>query len=105
MPSYRSEEVSVEGININLLCSGRRHKYVVVNFIILAKGLCLPARGFVHPDTCVIIWIKKTTFHKIHSLYPSMLKPATGVWISTYKLTRGASTATAIVGDMMRKVM
>ena len=36
--SYRSKEVSVEGIHRNLLSSVRRRKYDVVNFIIQAPG-------------------------------------------------------------------
>ena len=38
-PSYRSKEVSVEGIHRNVLSSVQRHWYDVINFIILATWL------------------------------------------------------------------
>ena len=40
MPSYRSKEVSVEGIHRNLLTSVWRRKYDVVNFVTQATGYC-----------------------------------------------------------------
>ena len=38
MPSYRSKDISVEGIHRNLLSSVRQRKYDVANFIIQATG-------------------------------------------------------------------